>query len=84
MDSKTHDGVPTFVPETAIGIRHISAAQLEAFELDKVAYIKPVMTENGQEFAINAADGTPLGIASSAELAAAAIIQNELLPTLVH
>jgi hypothetical protein len=84
MDSKNHDGVPTFVPGTTIGIRHISVAELETLEVDKIAFIKPVMTENGQEFAIHAADGTPVGIASSASLAAAAIIQNEMLPKLVH
>ena len=84
MDAKNHDGVPTFVPRTTIGIRHISAAQLEIFEMDMIAFVKPVMIETGQAFAIHAADGTPMGIASSASLAAAAIIQNEMLPRLVH
>jgi hypothetical protein len=84
MDAKNHDGVPTFVPRTTIGIRHISAAQLESFGIDEIAFVKPVMTENGQAFAIHAADGTPMAIASSSLLAAAAIIQNEMLPRLVH
>ena len=84
MDAKNHDGVPSFVPGTTIGIRHISAAQLEIYEVDKVAFIKPVITENGQRFAIHAADGTPMATASTAALAAAAIIQNEMLPRLVH
>jgi hypothetical protein len=84
MDSRNHDGVPTFVPGTTIGIRHISPAQLEILQLDEIAFIKPVLTENGQEFAIHAADGTAMGIASSASLAEAAIIQNEMLPKLVH
>jgi hypothetical protein len=81
---KNHDGVPTFIPGTTISIRHISVAQLEIFEVNKTAFIKPVMTENGQAFAIHAADGTPMAIASTASLAAAAIIQNEMLPRLVH
>jgi hypothetical protein len=84
MGAKNHDGVPTFVPGTTVGIRHISVAQLEIFEVDKIAFVKPVMTENGQAFAIHAADGTPMAIASTASLAAAAIIQNEMLPRLVH
>jgi hypothetical protein len=84
MDAKNHDGVPSFVPGTTIGIRHISSTQLENFEIDKIAFVKPVTTENGQEFAIHAADGTQLGIASTALLAAAAIIQNEMLPKSVH
>ena len=84
MDAKNHDGVPTFVPRTTIGIRHISAAQLESFGIDEIAFVKPVMTENGPAFAIHAADGTPMAIASAVPVAAAAIIQNDMLPTLVH
>ena len=84
MDAKNHDGVPTFVPRTTIGIRHISAAQLESFGIDEIAFVKPVMTENGRAFAIYAADGTAMAVASSSSLAAAAIIQNEMLPKLVH
>ena len=49
MAIKNHDGVPTFIPGTTTSIRHISAAQLEMFEVNKIAFIKPVMTENGQE-----------------------------------
>ena len=84
MDEKAHDGVPAFVPGTTVGIRHISSAQLENFGLDEIAFVKPVMTENGQAFAIHAADGTQRAIASNASVAAAAIIQNEMLPSLVH
>ena len=84
MNARNHNGVPTFVPGTTFGLRHISMAQLEIFELGRIAFVKPVMTENGQQFAIHAADGTPMAIASTASLAAAAIIQNEMLPRLVH
>jgi Protein of unknown function (DUF1150) len=84
MSVINYDGVPTFVPGTTISIRHISVAELEIFEVDKIAFIKPVMTENGQAFAIHAADGAPMAIASTASLAAAMIIQNEMLPRLVH
>lgn len=84
MDQKNYDGVPTFVPGTSIGIRHISSAQLESLGIDEIAFIKPTMTENGEAFLIHAADGSPMGIASNASLAEAAIIQNEMLPKLVH
>jgi hypothetical protein len=84
MNAKNHDGVPAFVPRTTIGIRHISSAQLERFGIDEIAFVKPLMTENGKAFAIHAADGTPMAIASSSSLAEAAIIQNDMLPTLVH
>ena len=84
MDEKTHDGVPAFVPGTLIGIRHISSAQLESLGVDEVAFIKPMMTGNGEAYAIHAADGSPMAIASNVPLAIAAIIQNEMLPKFVH
>jgi hypothetical protein len=84
MNVKMHDGAPKFVPETVLNIHHISAAQLADLGMDEIAFVKPVMTENGPAFAIHAADGTPLAIASDVPVAAAAIIQNEMLPTLVH
>ena len=84
MGKKNHDGGPTFVPRTAIDIRHISSAQLESLGIEEIAFVKPVMTESGQTFAIHAADDTQTAIASSSSLTEAAIIQNEMLPRLVH
>jgi Protein of unknown function (DUF1150) len=46
--------------------------------------VKPAMAENGPAFAIHAADGQPMTIASNAQLAAAVIIQNDIVPSLVH
>jgi hypothetical protein len=84
MDIKTHDGTANFIPGTVLDIHHISAAQLGSLGLEEIAFVKPVMTENGPAFAIHAADGTPMAIASNALLAAAAIIQNDMVPSLVH
>lgn len=84
MNVKMHDGAPNFVLETVLNILHISAAQLANLGMDEVAFVKPVMTENGPAFAIHAADGTPMAIASDALVAAAAIIQNDMQPTLLH
>ncbi len=84
MDIKTHDGTANFVPGTVLDIHHISAAQLASLGMEEIAFVKPVMTENGPAFAIHAADGTPMAIASNVNLAAAAIIQNDMLPSLVH
>ena len=84
MNIKTHDGTANFVPGTVLDIHHISAAQLASLGREEIAFVKPVMTENGPAFAIHAADGTPMAIASNASLAAAAIIQNDMVPTLVH
>ena len=84
MSVKMHDGASNFAPETMCNIHHISAAELASLGMDEIAFVKPVMTENGPAFAIHAADGTPMAIASAVPVAAAAIIQNDMLPTLVH
>jgi hypothetical protein len=84
MNIKSHDGTANFVPGTVLDIHHISAAQLATLGMEEIAFVKPVMTENGQAFAIHAADGTLMAVASSVPLAAAAIIQNDMLPSLVH
>jgi hypothetical protein len=84
VDIKSHDGTANFVPGTILDIHHISAAQLAGLGMEEIAFVKPVMTENGPAFAIHAADGTPMAIASNAPLAQAAIIQNDMVPSLVH
>jgi hypothetical protein len=84
MNIKMHDGTPNFAPGTTFGIHHISAAQLGRLGMDQVAFVKPVMTAGGPAFAIHAADGTRMAIASNARLAAAVIIQNDMFPRLVH
>lgn len=84
MNTKTHDGTANFVPGTVLDIHHISPAQLATLGLEEIAFVKPVMTESGPAFAIHAADGTPMAIATDPQLAAAAIIQNDMRPSLVH
>jgi hypothetical protein len=70
--------------ESVSHLRCISREQLENFGVDIVAYVKSTTTESGQAFAIHAADGRLLAIADTEALAAAIIIQNEMLPRLVH
>ncbi|MGE4483322.1 DUF1150 family protein [Acidocella sp.] len=84
MNIKNHDGTANFVPGTVLDIHHISPAQLALLGLEEIAFVKPVMTENGPAFAIHAADGTPMAIAANEQLAAAAIVQNDMLPNRVH
>jgi hypothetical protein len=84
MNIKNHDGTANFVPGTVLDIHHISADQLAMLGMEEIAFVKPVMTEQGPAFAIHAADGTPMAIASDATLAVAAIVQNDMRPNLVH
>lgn len=84
MDVKMHDGSANILPGTVFDIHHISAEELATLGIAEIAFVKPVMTDNGPAFAIHAADGTPMAIASDASLAQAAIIQHDMVPSLVH
>jgi hypothetical protein len=84
MDVKSHDGMADPVPGTVFDIHHISAAELANLGMEEIAFVKPVMTDKGPAFAIHAADGTPMAIASDSMLAQAAIIQHDMQPSLVH
>jgi hypothetical protein len=84
MDVKTHDGTAQILPGTVFDIHRISAAELASLGTEEIAFVKPVMTDKGLAFAIHAADGTPMAIASDASLAQAAIIQHDMVPNLVH
>jgi hypothetical protein len=71
---------------------------LAALGAGHVAYVKPIMSEDAVKlypqlgevrpglklFTLNAADGTPIMIADSAEGAVASAWQNELVPVSLH
>lgn len=65
-------------------IRQISAEDLAALGLHDLAYIKPVLVEGEQAFAVHAADGTEMVVLPKHEIALAAIRQHELEPMSVH
>ena len=67
-----------------VDIRHISTEQLAQLGMQQIAYVKPVEVNGTTAFAIHAADGTPMAVAADRDLAIAAVVQHELLPTLVH
>jgi hypothetical protein len=67
-----------------VDIRHISTAQLAQLGLQQIAYVKPVVANGAQCFAIHAADGTPMALAADRDLAIAAIVQHEMVPAQVH
>jgi len=67
-----------------VDIRHISTAQLAQLGLQQIAYVKPVVANGAQCFAIHAADGTPMALAGDRDLAIAAIVQHEMMPLSVH
>jgi len=84
MNVKSHDGTANPVRGAVFDIHHISTAELASLGMEEIAFVKPVMTDKGPAFAIHAADGTPMAIASDSMLAQAAIIQHDMRPSLVH
>jgi hypothetical protein len=65
-------------------IRQISEQQLAALGVSHIAYLKPVVVNGMQGIAIHAADGTPMAVAGNREIAAAVVMQHEMLPLSVH
>ena len=65
-------------------IRHLSTEELARLGVAQIAYVKPVMMNGAPAFAIHAADGTPMAVAGDRDAAISAIIQHEMLPSLVH
>lgn len=68
----------------AFDVRHLSEQQLAALGVSHIAYVKPVMVNGVQGFAIHAADGTPMAITENRDVAVAAVVQHEMLPVSVH
>jgi len=71
-------------PVQRIDIRHLTTEQLAGLGVAQIAYVKQVLMNGTIAFAIHAADGTPMAMADSCDVAVAAIRQHEMLPTLVH
>jgi len=65
-------------------LRKLSSKDFASFGLGDLAYVKRVETEDGEGFAIHAADGTPLAVLSERDIAFATIRQNDLEPVSVH
>jgi hypothetical protein len=68
----------------AFDVRQLSVQQLAALGVSHIAYVKPVMVNGVQNFAIHAADGTPMAVAGDWEVAVAAVMQHEMLALSVH
>jgi hypothetical protein len=79
------DGASTAVQDVVtFDVRHLSEQQLAALGVSHIAYLKPVVVNGLQGFAIHAADGTPMAVAGNREVAVAAVVQHEMLPLSVH
>jgi hypothetical protein len=62
----------------------LTAVDLKHWGVNVVAYVKKVEIEGDTAYAIHGADGEPLGLAGSRDLAFAGLKQNDLEPASVH
>jgi hypothetical protein len=82
--NQSDSGTPPAGELVTFDIRHLSAEQLGALGVSHIAYVKPIVLNGEQGFAIHAADGTPMAVAGDRQVAMAAILQHEMLPLSVH
>jgi len=69
MNSNDQPDVTAPVQEVVtFDVRHLSEQQLAALGVSHIAYVKPVMVNGIQGFAIHAADGTPMAVAGVGSL----------------
>ena len=74
----------TISTPNALSARPLTAADLAHWGVNVVAYVKKIETEGGTAYAIHAANGEPLGLADSRDVAFAGLRQNDLEPASVH
>lgn len=66
-------------------IRHMSSRELALFGMQDLAYVKPVIVNDGvTAFAVHAADGTQITVLPDREIALATLRQHDLEPLSVH
>lgn len=84
MRVTTQNGRVVLAPdqqEKPVDVHELSENQFRSLGLANVAYIRPVMTEEGEEgCAIHAADGSPLAFVEDIETAWGVILQNDMIP----
>lgn len=70
--------------EAVFDLRKMTPEQLAQLGVPEMAYIKPVLMNGAAAFAIHAADGSPMAVATERDMAIAAVVQHEMMPALVH
>ncbi|ATJ92117.1 DUF1150 family protein [Acetobacter tropicalis] len=84
MRVTTQNGRVELVPdqsETPVDVHQLSENQFRSLGLENVAYIRPALTEDGEEgCAIHAADGSPLAVVDDMETAWGIILHHDMIP----
>src|SRR6266849_3993908 len=66
------------------GMRQLSARELVMLGMNDVAYVKRVVEDGTEAFAVHAADGTRMAVIPNRDLAFAVVRQNDMEPVSVH
>jgi hypothetical protein len=66
------------------GMRQLSARELGTLGMEDLAYIKPVVEDGVEAFAVCAADGTQMAVIPNRNLAFAVVRQHDMEPLSVH
>jgi hypothetical protein len=66
------------------GMRQLSARELGMLGMEDLAYIKPVVQDGVEAFAVCAADGTQMAVIPNRNLAFAVVRQHDMEPLSVH
>jgi hypothetical protein len=72
------------IEPVVVDIRKLTTEQLAQLGMTQIAYVKPVMLNGTQGYAIHAANGLPMGLAEDRDVAIAAVLQHEMVPVPVH
>lgn len=81
---KLDETIEDSVVGAMIDLHHLSVEQLAELGVSQIAYVRQVMTNQGSAVGVFAANGAPLAVAASDDLARAAIVQNDMAPVSVH
>lgn len=74
-------------PKTQAGPAHhimLTAADFAQLGSEHMAFVRKVEGEGSEQWAIFSADGTPIGMAPTRDVAFAAVRQHEMEPLSVH
>jgi hypothetical protein len=66
------------------GIRPLSARELGLLGVNDVAYVKRIVEDGNEAFAVHAADGTRIAVMGNRDLAFLVVRQNDMEPMSVH
>lgn len=66
------------------GLRHLSDSELGLLGMEDVAYVKHVVVDGTDAYAVHAANGTQIAVMADRDVAFAVVRQHDMEPVSVH